>query len=450
MMKEVIIEKCEDYSLNKINSVLSKFEKLFLDNIHKGDSVVIKPNWIAPHHRYRHEEWECVITHPNVIAAVIKQCVRYLKNEGKIIIADAPQTDSSFKNIIELMNIHEWKRLCESNNIQLQILDLRDNEWCEDHDGIIHNRIKLPGDPLGSVEYNLRHFSEFINHKTSIKGYYGADYDTKETNHAHTNGNHLYRLSRSIIQADVFINLPKLKTHKKAGITCSLKNLVGINTYKNYLPHFSSGIPLMNGDQFPNNSVKNLIEVYLLDYFKKILLKCDRYATRFSPVKNYGKKIFGETKSTIRSGNWYGNNTLWRTILDINKLLFYGNPNGSMRKDSLLEQKRYISIIDGIISGEGDGPEAPDPLRTGVILGGCNPVSVDCLASKLMGFDYTKIPTLKNAFEIKDYPIATYSYDDIDVISDSITQYNCKLSLIKKQNCFSFKPHLGWKGFIEL
>ncbi len=42
MMKEVIIEKCEDYSLNKINSVLSKFEKLFLDNIHKGDSVVIK------------------------------------------------------------------------------------------------------------------------------------------------------------------------------------------------------------------------------------------------------------------------------------------------------------------------------------------------------------------------------------------------------------------------
>jgi uncharacterized protein (DUF362 family) len=30
------------------------------------------------------------------------------------------------------------------------------------------------------------------------------------------------------LQADVFINLPKPKTHKRAGITGAMKNLVGI------------------------------------------------------------------------------------------------------------------------------------------------------------------------------------------------------------------------------
>ena len=35
-------------------------------------------------------------------------------------------------------------------------------------------------------------------------------------------------------------SLPKLKTHKKAGITCALKNLIGINGNKEYLPHIAS------------------------------------------------------------------------------------------------------------------------------------------------------------------------------------------------------------------
>ena len=37
--------------------------------------------------------------------------------------------------------------------------------------------------------------------------------------------------------------MPKLKTHKKCGVTISLKNLVGLNTNKNLLPHHSLGTP---------------------------------------------------------------------------------------------------------------------------------------------------------------------------------------------------------------
>ncbi len=40
-------------------------------------------------------------------------------------------------------------------------------------------------------------------------------------------------MSKSPLVADVFINLPKLKTHKKCGLTVNLKSLVGINANKN-------------------------------------------------------------------------------------------------------------------------------------------------------------------------------------------------------------------------
>jgi len=71
----------------------------------------------------------------------------------------------------------------------------------------------------------------------------GADYVTSVVNRHHSGGRHACLSSGSAIRADVCVNLPKLKTHKKAGITCSLKNLVGINGDKNWLPHHTEGDP---------------------------------------------------------------------------------------------------------------------------------------------------------------------------------------------------------------
>ena len=63
-------------------------------------------------------------------------------------------------------------------------------------------------------------------------------------------------ISRTALQSDVFINLPKLKTHKKVGVTLNLKNLVGINGNKNWLPHYAIGSPEENGDQFPSKTTR--------------------------------------------------------------------------------------------------------------------------------------------------------------------------------------------------
>ena len=56
-------------------------------------------------------------------------------------------------------------------------------------------------------------------------------------------GRNEYLLSETVLSADLVVNLPKLKTHKKTGVTLALKNLVGINGDKNLLPHHCVGSP---------------------------------------------------------------------------------------------------------------------------------------------------------------------------------------------------------------
>lgn len=447
METKVKLINCQKYDVQEILKILKQNNDLFVKNIKPGDRVAIKPNWIAPTHKYKKDEWLTVITNPTLITAVLILVLDCLKGKGKIVIADSPQTNSSWFEIMKLMKVEEWVLMGKKSGIDVQILDLREDEWFE-KDGIIVDRKKLTGDPKGSTECDLKKFSEFVSHKPSKKGYYGADYNAEETNQAHSNGHHLYRVSRSVIEADVFINIPKMKTHKKAGITCSLKNLVGINTYKNFLPHYSVGTPDQSGDQFPIPSFKNKIESFLAGKFKKLLLKYKRNKTELSSVLRVGKRVFGDTRFTLRSGNWHGNDTVWRMILDLNKILLYADPDGSMRSDLALNKKKYISIVDGIISGEGDGPTAPDQKYTGILIVGDNPLAVDATCAKLMGFDWRKIPFIKNGFRIKEYRLADFGYDDIFVESEN-PLFNKKLNEISKHDVFQFKPAKGWIGHIE-
>ena len=252
----VFIENCVNYNTITINKTLYKHITIFKNLINKGDSVVLKPNWIAHSHKYNENEWQSVITHPNVITGVLKIVLECLDGEGKVVITDGPQTNSSWEKIMIRMDPELWIKMGREKGVEVSIIDLREDLWVTKGDVTIQRK-KLFGDPLGSTECNLGIYSEFVNHNVSPRGYFGADYNKEETNQAHSGSNHKYRVSRTVIESDVFINIPKMKTHKKAGITCSLKNLVGINTYKNWLPHHNEGTPDEGGDQFPGANLKS-------------------------------------------------------------------------------------------------------------------------------------------------------------------------------------------------
>src|SRR6185369_2385670 len=272
-----------------------------------GDRVVIKPNWAYQCHRQRQEEWEQVITHPSLIGAVLRQVLRRLGGSGRISIMDGPMADASFAKLISHYPVQLWRQLAQRQGVALEIIDLRDYEW-ELENGVIVERKRLPGDPRGKVLVNLKgEKSEFWGQQKSRRGYYGADYNVSETNRAHDGNLNLYSVSRTALEADVFINLPKLKTHQKAGITCCLKNLLGINTYKNYLPHYMEGGPGEGGDQFPADHLSSRPEGPLIALLKQHLLQNPVLARTLAPLKSVALGLFGDSSALVRSGCWYGN-----------------------------------------------------------------------------------------------------------------------------------------------
>ena len=66
-----------------------------------------------------------------------------------------------------------------------------------------------------------------------------TQYDPRKMFEHQRPGVHRYLIAKDVLDADLVINLPKLKTHKKAGITAALKNLVG-HQRKQGLPAASS------------------------------------------------------------------------------------------------------------------------------------------------------------------------------------------------------------------
>lgn len=411
-----------------------------------AEKVVLKPNWVKHSHMEKPGEWDYVITHPEVITGVLKKVIEKMPAGGTIKIIDGPEMTTRFDELISHYPVELWHNWAHEKNITMDIIDLREDIWY-DNGNVVVKREKKIGDPRGNTLINVKgDKSEFFNHKKSRKGYFGADSDIKETNQAHDGINNLYRLSKSVMECDVFINLPKLKTHKKAGITCCLKNLVGINTYRNYLPHYSIGTHREGGDQFPVDKARNIVESRLNPLFHQYIRTNPFLSRLFSPLMSLGRVIFGTNKETNRSGSWYGNDTIWRMILDINKALFYGEPDGTIKENNISNRKKYIGVVDAVLCGDGYGPKTPDPFNAGQIVVGTNPVTIDTVCALIMGFDPHSIPSINNAYTIKNYPLTINNPEDIIVIAN---EGKYSINNIPDRFINHFNPASGWKGHIE-
>ena len=123
-------------------------------------------------------------------------------------------------------------------------------------------------------------------------------------------------LPRQVCEANYILSVPKLKTHHWAGVSLSLKNLLGL------IPGSRYGWP------------KNIIHVNGID-----------------PI------IIG----------------LYQSLPPV------------------------ISIIDGIMGMEGNGPLFGKPVHHGLLAVGSDPLAVDIICTQLMGFSIDTIPHLSGA-----------------------------------------------------
>ena len=96
-------------------------------------------------------------------------------------------------------------------------------------------------------------------------------------------------------------------------------------------------------------------------------------------------------KDWYLEGSWHGNQTISKTILGLNKILFYADKSGVMQDK---RQRKYLIVADMVISGEKEGPVMPSPKEVGIIAVGENPFDFDRVIAGLMGADINRIQTL--------------------------------------------------------
>ncbi len=402
--------------------------------------VAVKPNWVQESHEYKPDVWECVITHPSVVLAIIEEVAEMMGGQGTIALCDAPHTYARFDAIVARGKLAEGLDALRLRYpvLRIEVIDLRREVWRCVEQVIVERRPNSP-DPRGYVRVDLGRASLFHDHHGEGH-YYGADYDTGEVNAHHRGDLHEYLIAGTPVHADIFINVPKLKTHKKTGITCALKNLVGINGDKNWLPHHTEGTPRTGGDEFPNDSVAGVFERRA----KRVLREAALHLPGVGPylyrkARRAGMRMLGDSETVVRNGNWAGNDTCWRMALDLNRGLLYADGEGRLGA----ARKPYLAIVDGIVGGEGNGPLCPEPVNSGVLIAATGPAEADAAAACLMGFDPACLPIVAHAFDETAWPIATIPMDAITV-EDERQGTSMSLSALAPAVAGGFKPHFGW------
>lgn len=430
-----------------------------------GGTVLIKPNWVRHYHLTGRDLFS-MITHPAVLRPLIDYAFKAVGPGGRVWVMDAPLFDADFGKLSAACRLGDLEATLRSRGVPLRVGDLRSLVVRVDK-GVVVQRVRREVWESESVEFDLADDSELTEIGPSLHNLFGSDYDRRVTTalHASKNGRqqHYYRISRRALEADLVVSVPKLKTHKKTGVTLNVKNMIGINTDKNYIPHYRVGSPSQGGDEFPDTDsrlrrVRRKVIRHAIDNvlgrlgtagermvhgFMTVWLalnrrRLERQAGRtLDPIDVFYRSAQGDRH---RTGNWWGNDTCWRCALDINKVLLYGRPDGSLGD---APARRYFSVIDGIVGGDEDGPVAPTPRPEGVLLAGFDPVTVDMVATRVMGFPPALIRDQRRGGRLTRHPLVP---GDLPVRVYS--NWPAWQPDIQPGSDLGFRPHFGWAEYM--
>ncbi len=407
------------------------------DLIPPNSKVVLKPNWVLDYNQSG-SGLDCLITHPAIIEAVLEFVA--LTGPASVVLGDAPVQGCDFGHLREVCGIDDMAARFRARGLPLTVVDFR--------------RTVLRGRHLGeSRDEGVRDLDRFVLFDLkdqSLLEALAADsdklrvtmYDPDLLKRTHAPGRHQYLVAREAIEADVVINLPKLKSHKKSCLTGALKNVIGINGNKEFLPHHRKGGGEAGGDCYPGGSWWKSQAETVLDVANR------RSPGHAQATLTRGAQLLARVAVHMGAdanleGSWYGNDTIWRTCLDLQRILRYGRLDGSL--DSR-PQRRVVSITDAIIGGEGEGPLANTPVPSRFLTAGLNTAAVEWVHARLMGFDPCKIPLVREAFGAFPYPLASFAPQAVRVRTASGEMPADEVVPLDGR---SFLAAEGWRGHCE-
>jgi uncharacterized protein (DUF362 family) len=216
--------------------------------IPKNGTLVIKPNFIISDLSF-----SCVV-HPSVLRPIIDYAFLAIGYDGKIIIGEGPAWDERcFTSFLKISGLVEMISYLRKFKVPIELVDFRDHIIIDD------KILNLYGDPRGYSIIDLKsesELNEFSEYGTFM--FPGLPMNKQVISLHHNKDKHEYSVANSVLDADCIISVAKLKTHRKAGVSLSLKNMIGITNMREWLPHHRRGRPPI-GDEYCEKISKNFL-----------------------------------------------------------------------------------------------------------------------------------------------------------------------------------------------
>jgi uncharacterized protein (DUF362 family) len=330
------------------------------DLINPGDTVLIKPNWVS--------FGPGVYTRPEVVRPLIDMAVA--GGATTIYVGDGAGGISSGETVMSSGNFTAMTTALDSSNALVNIstinLNKRDYGW---------RWVNLSDNSsFAGSEYTHADLG------TGSGTLYGHPYYQASDNQSISPGGDVlgwYAVNDHVLEADVIINVSKMKTHQEMIATMSIKNLVGFTMSSTY---DDSG-----------------------------------------HTERIAHHHYIETNDPPMEVNRFDNDIFWRAILDMNKIVLYADENGVLQPT---QQRAYLNVVDGIEAMErsqhheyGGGGVI---VNRHVVLAGIDPVAVDAVGCRIMGYDYRAINSISKTNLETGHPIGTNDPEDIIVVGDEI------------------------------
>lgn len=412
----------------------------------EGNTVLIKPNFVRGTHIWGEQGVQAMITNLSVIRPIIDYVLLASQGNVRIIVGDAPMRGSDWDAIVKHSNVQRLINFYRNKGYQIELIDFRKDLTINNKEQVYEKTVANPSrTPQDYVEIDIGHDSMLDEIIDSNYNFEMGGVKRGTISRYHNERHNTYLFPREALEADVFINVPKLKTHRMAGLTCAMKNLIGINGEKERIAHYRRGVKNQKSDEFEKFYLKIYLRERIWTFLKAIEQPWSRqimtWGKKFVQKYIWHGKTFEETYALnppkeYREGGWKGNDTLWRCAMDINRILLYADREGKMHDKP---QRQYLCVVDAVIAGEGEGPLANTPKKAGVVMGGLNPVMVDYAAAQLMCFDYRMLPMIKRAFEPHKFPLINRKPKEVQIGSN----------VAEDEYCTDFVPTSGWSALFQ-
>ncbi len=410
--------------------------------IKPGDNVFVLPNFVMNRRSGESlDEFYAKCTHGSVLRAVIDYATIACRDAQKVSFGNAPIQACEFDRVTEesgAKSIAEFYQKVSGATIGPYDLRLLVARWTR-FGALLERKTR---EPECAVPVDLGADSwldELFRPQNTPPKVRVGDYPPAETMSYHGPGKHIYVINRRVLDADVIISVPKLKTHQKVGITSALKGTVGAIARKECLAHYRRGAPEDGGDEYPRSTPTHDLVSWLTD--KAAGVGTDLWSNLFRVQSKLLVHALRARKTSIMNGAWYGNDTAWRMALDIARILRYVRRDGTL---STSPQRRHLTFVDGVVAGEGEGPLDPRPRHMGTILFSPDICAADVACALIMGYDPRKIPLVENSFVSQAFPITEGRLQCVSLVLNGQP-----IDLTSVDSIVRLIPPKGWIGRIE-